>query len=404
MKQSGKRVSGGQVSGKRMRQVLAGMALGALAACGTDPSQLDWDLRPQNLSTAEAARSVTTNRPAPDSRGVISYPGYQVAVARRGDTVASVAARVGLPAADLARANALTPETLLNAGAVLTLPARVAEPSAATGAMTTGALIAARPVAPAPTAAIATTTLDAPAAPAAKPAPVAATSAGTEPARHKVVRGETAYSISRLYNVTTQALAEWNGLDANYTVRTGQTLLIPVAVNGGARPAPTVTLPGQGSPTPEPPSATKPLPAENPAPANKPAPGTPSSPNLGTARTGASAARFAMPAQGSIIRAFAPGKNEGVDIGAPAGSPVVAAADGTVAAITKDTEQVPILVLRHADNTLTVYANIDGIRPAKGDTVSRGQQIAVVRQGSPAFLHFEVRKGFDAVDPMPFLQ
>jgi murein DD-endopeptidase MepM/ murein hydrolase activator NlpD len=394
MKQSGK-----QMSGKVLRHALAGVALAALTACGTDPSQLDWDLRPQNLSTAEAARSVTANRPAPDSRGVISYPGYQVAVARRGDTVASVAARVGLPAADLARANALTPETALNAGAVLTLPARVAEPSAATGV-----LAAPAPVAPVATAAITTTTLDAPATPAAKPARPARSTAGPEPVRHKVVRGETAYSISRLYNVTTQALAEWNGLDANYTVRTGQTLLIPVAVEGQTRPTEIVTRPGQGSPTPEPPSATKPLPAENPAPANQPAPGTPTSPDLGAKRTGASAARFAMPAQGNIIRAFAPGKNEGIDIGAAAGSPVLAAADGTVAAITKDTEQVPILVLRHADNTLTVYANIDGIRPAKGDVVQRGQQIAVVRQGNPAFLHFEVRKGFDAVDPMPYLQ
>ena len=77
---------------------------------------------------------------------------------------------------------------------------------------------------------------------------------------------------------------------------------------------------------------------------------------------------------------------------------------GTVAAITKDTDQVPILVVRHADNILTVYANIDGIKVAKGETVKRGQTIAEVRAGSPAFLHFEVRNGIDAVDPMPYLQ
>ena len=81
-----------------------------------------------------------------------------------------------------------------------------------------------------------------------------------------------------------------------------------------------------------------------------------------------------------------------------------AAADGTVAAITKDTDQVPILVLRHADNLLTVYAGIDAVKVAKGAKVSRGQQIAVIRAATPAFLHFEVRKGVDAVDPMGFLQ
>ena len=36
-----------------------------------------------------------------------SYPGYQVAVARRGDTAASVAARIGLSASELANYNAI---------------------------------------------------------------------------------------------------------------------------------------------------------------------------------------------------------------------------------------------------------------------------------------------------------
>jgi murein DD-endopeptidase MepM/ murein hydrolase activator NlpD len=97
-------------------------------------------------------------------------------------------------------------------------------------------------------------------------------------------------------------------------------------------------------------------------------------------------------------------KNTGIDIGAVAGSPVIAAANGTVAAITKDTADVPILVVRHADNILTIYANIDGIKVAKGDKVKRGQSIAMVRAGTPTFLHFEVRNGADAVDPMSYLE
>ena len=81
-----------------------------------------------------------------------------------------------------------------------------------------------------------------------------------------------------------------------------------------------------------------------------------------------------------------------------------AAADGTVAAVTKDTEGTPIVVIRHADNILTVYAGVDGVKLAKGAAVKRGQVIATVRAGNPAFLHFEVRKGVDSVDPMPYLQ
>ena len=111
-----------------------------------------------------------------------------------------------------------------------------------------------------------------------------------------------------------------------------------------------------------------------------------------------------MPVQGQIIRPFEPRRNDGVDIGAPAGTTVQAADDGTVAAITRDTDQVPILVIRHSGNLMTVYANVDNIAVERGETVRRGQAIASVRAGSPSFVHFEVRKGFDAVDPMPYVQ
>jgi murein DD-endopeptidase MepM/ murein hydrolase activator NlpD len=61
-------------------------------------------------------------------------------------------------------------------------------------------------------------------------------------------------------------------------------------------------------------------------------------------------------------------------------------------------------VIRHADGLLTVYAGVDGITVAKGDTVKRGQAIAKVRAASPAFLHFEVRRGVESTDPTTFLQ
>jgi murein DD-endopeptidase MepM/ murein hydrolase activator NlpD len=164
---------------------------------------------------------------------------------------------------------------------------------------------------------------------------------------------------------------------------------------------PAVTAQGSGSPTPEPPSARAPLPDETTPP--KAAPAAPPVADLGAGRTQASATRLAMPVQGSIIRAYQKGRNEGIDIAAPAGTPVRAAADGTVAAVTKDTAQTPIVVLRHADNLLTVYAGVDALKVAKGDRVTRGQAFAVVRNSSPAFLHFEVRRGVESLDPADFL-
>ena len=110
------------------------------------------------------------------------------------------------------------------------------------------------------------------------------------------------------------------------------------------------------------------------------------------------------PVKGSIIRDFSKGKNDGIDISAAAGSSVSAAAAGTVAAITRDTEQVPIVVVRHDGGLLTVYANVDNLKVKKGDRVTRGQPIATLRGGSNSYLHFEVRDGVEAVDPTSYLK
>ena len=366
------------------------IALLALSACGSET--LDWDLRSNDSGTADAALQATSAPPQADANGVLSYPDFQVAVARKGDTVASVAARVGINGAELARHNALKPEDALREGEVLALPVRVAAAPAGTGSSAQAVDVTS----------IATTALDrvgdSPlATPLAQPG-------GAEPARHQVRRGETAFSIARTYNVSAKSLADWNGLGPDLAVREGQYLIIPTATAAApvieAEPA----LPGTGSATPEPPSAREPLPDEQTAPAAEPVKQTPASPDLAEERTAASATSYLMPVDGKIIRGYAKGKNDGIAIAAAAGTPVKAAADGTVAAITTDTEGTQIVVLRHADGLLTLYVGVAGVKVTKGATVKRGQTIAEVRAGDPAFLHFEVRNGMDSVDPMLYLQ
>ena len=386
-----------------LRALALTTAFAALSACDNTAGGglgLDWDLRSGGgaLDTSGAALQVSANRPGADGQGVLNYPNYQVAVARRGDTVASVASRIGIGADELASFNALRPNDPLRDGETLVLPRRV---QAGLGGGNTGAVIGGGGVQPVDVASIATTALDRVGGTA---APAAAS--GPEPQRHKVARGETAYSIARTYGVSAKAIADWNGLPADLAVREGQFLIIPVAAAGGQPPVSeaVVTAPGEGSLTPVPPSASQPLPDEEVAPAAQKPKETPASPDLGGQRTQASAAQFVMPADGKIIRGYAKGKNEGIDIAAAAGSSVKAAADGVVAAITKDTEQVPIVVIRHAGGLLTVYAGLDGIKVAKGAKVKRGQTIAAVRAGSPAFVHFEVRKGVDSIDPVQYLQ
>jgi murein DD-endopeptidase MepM/ murein hydrolase activator NlpD len=405
--------------GLGLKLLAASTALALLAGCDRP---LDFDLRGKLGSaadTSDAARNATAARPSPDNRGIISYPNYQVAVAERGDTLASLAARIGADPAELARYNGIQTGDSLRVGEIIALPNRVSEPSPATGAAATGPIqppevditeLAEGAIARAqPAPATQPATQPATAAP---PAAEAVTAQrGIEPIRHKVVRGETAYTVARLYNTSVRALAEWNGLDSSFSIREGQFLLIPTplaeapaALTAAATQTEEVPKPGAGSPTPVPPSAVTPLPKDESRSASAAAEPA-ATPDLGKTQTAAaSQGKFAYPVRGKIIRDYAKGKNEGIDIAAPSGTPIGAAEAGTVAAITSDADQVPIIVVKHPDNLLTVYANVGNIAVKKGDSVSRGQKLATVRAGESAYLHFEVRKGFESVDPLPYLQ
>ena len=74
-----------ETAGRRATRLVATTALLALlAACGRD---IDFRQLGPDLRSREPVRTETEPRPEPDARGVISYPGYQMAVARGGDTV-----------------------------------------------------------------------------------------------------------------------------------------------------------------------------------------------------------------------------------------------------------------------------------------------------------------------------
>ncbi len=395
----------------RTRMAIAATSVLTLVAC---EDGLDFDLRGNfgnAPSTAQAAKNATAPRPKPDNRGIISYPGYQVAVARRGDTLVDLGARIGVDPGTIARYNGLQQTDRLREGEIIALPARVAEPSPATGAATTGPIqppnvditsLAGSAIDRAQPAAVQTSTLQS-----------APTATGIEPTRHKVTRGETAYTISRLYNVSVRSIAEWNGLDSNFSIREGQYLLIP-PVSAKTSPSAATTNPGQGSPTPTPPSATKPLPAEKTAPlapaaattaaqTATAAPKPVATPNLGKNQTKSSGGQLGYPAQGKIIREYSKGRNDGIDIQASAGAPIMAAAAGTVANVSQTTDKVTIIVIKHPNDLLTVYANATGVKVKEGQSVTRGQTIAAIPGGNTNYVHFEVRKGFDSQDPVKYL-
>ncbi len=377
------------------RAAWVGLSAGLLAGCSSLSLPGGFDLI-NNPPGSETTRQPTAGRPEPDARGVISYPNYQVAVAQEGDTVATVASRLGLEPAAMADTNGLPTTAELRAGELLLLPQRVAaadpeSPLTPEGEVDVAGLAGA-----------ALDRADEEVTPAAQAIPEPG---GPEPRRHTVQRGETAFSIARAYNVSVRSLADWNGLDGDMAVREGQVLLIPPATGPAPEEAP--TSPGEGTSTPLPPSASAPQPdadlpsAAETAVAAAPATGA----GLDADQTSASdTARLLQPVTGPIIRGYDPSNQvDGLTFSAPGGAAVRAADGGTVATVTEDTDGTRIVVLRHSDNLLTVYANVTDLAVESGATVARGERIGAVEDGSPSFLYFELRRGFDSLDPVPFL-
>ena len=117
--------------------------------------------------------------------------------------------------------------------------------------------------------------------------------------------------------------------------------------------------------------------------------------------------QFGWPVQGQVISKFgatADGlRNDGINISAPAGAPVVAAADGVVAYAGNELRGFGNMILiRHADGWVTAYAHSDALKVKEGDLVKQGQTIATAGKtgnASQTQVHFELRKGKEPVDP-----
>ena len=364
-----------------------------LSACGNSPlNNFDFDFRGNSFDTSDAALQATQSRPQADELGIINYPTYQVAIARRGDTVESMAIRLGQDANELARYNGLAEGQRLRNGEVLALPKISRSPSQYS----------------ADDEEIEETTLS-------KDinvlelADTALKVAGgsnnnrikrnstdpknlVDPIKHKVVRGETAFIISRLYNISVRSLADWNGLDSDYTVREGQILIVPLVDKKVQKKFKKEEI---ASVAPPPPSSKKPQPRN----IAKQEAIEPSNISISVPESG----RMAYPIEGLVIREYSKNKNDGIDFTAQAGTRVVAADTGVVATVTEDTNQIAIVVLKHPKNILTVYANLTNIQVSTNQNVLRGEVIGEIPEGDPPYLHFEIREGFESIDPLEYL-
>lgn len=98
--------------------------------------------------------------------------------------------------------------------------------------------------------------------------------------------------------------------------------------------------------------------------------------------------------------------HQGIDIGAPTGSNIVAAADGTVTISTYSYSAGNYIMLNHGGGVSTVYMHCSQLLVSAGDTVKQGQVIAKV--GSTGYstgphLHFGVRLNGSYVNPAKYV-
>lgn len=336
---------------------------------GTVPGQQQGQAFPAAPVATQPLDVAPSAGAAPDGRGVVDYGGYSAVVAQTGDTVESMAARAGVSASALASYNGLPAGYAPRPGDELILPPAPRGSSASVETVPLGAST-----------------------------PAAATQSAS-------AASTSGFDMSQIEASIGGGAPAGQSTTAPQSETPAQTAQAPQA-------APVFTpveTPAASSPTARPESqvataapATQAAPTQS-APAQQPTQSAPAQ--------SAPAARFSKPVDGPIVRPYSrdagAARNDGVDFAAPAGAAVRAAADGQVALVSESLGGLGTIVLiRHANDILTVYGRVEGVSVQKGDRVSRGQSIGVVAPasgGADTSMHFEVRRGADSVDPADYL-
>jgi murein DD-endopeptidase MepM/ murein hydrolase activator NlpD len=122
-----------------------------------------------------------------------------------------------------------------------------------------------------------------------------------------------------------------------------------------------------------------------------------------------SASGFVWPLSGPVVSAFGMrwGRmHEGIDISAGTGAPIAAAMAGTVISTGYMGGYGNLVVVDHGGGLATAYAHLSGYAVGAGQSVSQGQVVGYVGCTGHCYgphLHFEVRVGGAAVDPLGYL-
>jgi murein DD-endopeptidase MepM/ murein hydrolase activator NlpD len=182
---------------------------------------------------------------------------------------------------------------------------------------------------------------------------------------HEAVKGETIWSISKLYNVKLENIIKANRLPDASKIEVGQLIFIPEASDADRRGSANVkNLEG-----------------------------------------------FTWPVRGTVVSYFGSAKdmakNKGIDIQAQAGMGVHASRSGTVTFLSDNLKGYgKTIIIDHRDGFQTVYAhNAENLvhidqRVAQGDIVAR---VGTTGRADKPTLHFEIRKNHTPQNPFYYL-
>ncbi|HEX6530107.1 MAG TPA: peptidoglycan DD-metalloendopeptidase family protein [Burkholderiales bacterium] len=220
-----------------------------------------------------------------------------------------------------------------------------------------------------------------PAAPAEKSSPAPAAPQGF----YTVKRGDTLYSIALEHGQEYREVAQWNSLDDPTKISVGQVLRVAPP----AAPAVAVGTPRGSGRIESRPIASAPAATE---PAKSVAKEEP--------KLEAGPLTFAWPAKGKVVAGFAEPRQKGIDIAGKSGDPVIASAAGRVTYVGSGIPGLgKLIVIKHDQGYITVYAHNRELLVKEQQNVTRGQKIAELGEK----LHFQIRKGSAAVDPILYL-
>jgi len=299
----------------------------------------------QPATRPEARRAVSLRTRSLPKRGTIATSDY---VVQSGDTLRRIAEKTGAAAAAIARANDIPPPFVVRSGQRLTIPG----------------------------------------------------------GRYHLVRqGETGIAIARAYGIDWSRIVTVNELSEPYILRVGQRVVIP----GDGVPSVSERAAAFRLDIDDLLTGSQPALAKSQKPAKAVASPTRTLPSSAAVSTPTVApGRFIWPVRGTIVRRFGPGasgeRNDGIKIAVPLDTPIVAAADGTVAYVGSAIPALGgLVILKHGTNVTSVYGHASQLLVKRGQAVKRGQTLAL--SGNSGFadrpeVHFEIRQGRTPVDPL----